>query len=114
MAVVFAPAPKGCPASGATRWLAPDRALLMLSLRYRTNDHLWLTFFHEAGHILLHGKKTQSVEGVEPLDESSERQADAFARDLLVPPAHARRLHALSMRGAARRRPRPCAESQRR
>lgn len=100
VAVVFAPAPKGCPASGATRWLSPDRALLMLSLRYRTNDHLWFTFFHEAGHILLHGKKTQFVEGLESLDDASERQADAFARDLLIPPASARKLKALADRGA--------------
>lgn len=100
VAVVFAPAPKGCPASGATRWLAPDRALLMLSLRYRTNDHLWFTFFHEAAHILLHGKRMQFVEGIEPLDPNCEVEADAFARDWLVPPAHARKLQALAKEGA--------------
>lgn len=101
VAVVFAPAPKGCPASGATRWLAPDKALLMLSLRYRTNDHLWFTFFHEAAHILLHGKRTQFVEGVAPLDPESEAEADTFARDFLIPPPHARRLQALSKEGGA-------------
>ncbi|MFN8491179.1 MAG: hypothetical protein U0350_26520 [Caldilineaceae bacterium] len=26
---------------GATRWLTPNKALLQLSLRYKTNDHLW-------------------------------------------------------------------------
>lgn len=99
VAVVFAPAPVGCPASGATRWLAPDRALLMLSLRYKTNDHLWFTFFHEAGHIILHGKKTQFVEGVEGLDETSEREADAFAGDLLIPPAQVKRLASIARNG---------------
>ncbi len=29
----------------------------MLSLRYKTNDQLWFSLFHEAGHILRHGKK---------------------------------------------------------
>jgi addiction module HigA family antidote len=99
VAVVFVAAPNGCPASGATRWLAPDRALLMLSLRYKTNDHLWFTFFHEAGHILLHSKKTQFVEGIECLDEDSEREADAFASDILIPPAQARRLEAVARQG---------------
>lgn len=62
VAVVFEPAPKGCPAWGATKWLAPDKALLMLSLRYKTNDHLWFAFFHEAAHIFLHSKKMLFVE----------------------------------------------------
>ncbi|MFN7898261.1 MAG: HigA family addiction module antitoxin [Synechococcaceae cyanobacterium] len=28
-----------------------------LSLRHKINDHLWFTLFHEAGHLLKHGKK---------------------------------------------------------
>lgn len=95
VAVVFAPAPPGCPASGATRWLAPDKAMLLLSLRYSTNDHLWFTFFHEAAHLLLHGKKLQFVEGLDELDEAAEAEADRFACDWLIPPAEARRLEAL-------------------
>ena len=71
----------------------------MLSLRYKTNDHLWFTFFHEAGHIILHGKKTQFVEGVEGLDETSEREADAFAGDLLIPPAQVKRLASIARNG---------------
>ena len=47
--VALEPAPHGCPVSGAVRWLTPDTALLMLSLRYKTNDQLWFSFFHEAG-----------------------------------------------------------------
>lgn len=99
VAVVFEPAPKGCPVSGATRWLSPDRALLMLSLRYKTNDHLWFAFFHEAGHILLHGKKMLFLENM-GLDDEHERQADQFASDLLIPPQYARRLALLDKRYA--------------
>ena len=55
--IVVAPAPKGCPVSGLTKWLGPDRALVMLSFRYKTNDHFWFSLFHELGHLLLHGKK---------------------------------------------------------
>ena len=90
VAVVFAPAPKGCPASGATRWLSKDKALLMLSLRYRTNDHLWFSFFHEAGHILLHRKKLMFLELAGNGGEEAELEAEAnrFAADLLIPPEH--------------------------
>ena len=62
VAIVFAPTPKGCPASGARRWLSPDKALTMLSLRHNTNDHLWFSFFHEAGHIVVHEKKLLCLE----------------------------------------------------
>jgi hypothetical protein len=24
-------------------------------LRYKSDDHLWFSFFHEAAHLLLHG-----------------------------------------------------------
>ncbi len=91
VAVVLAPTPKGCPVSGATRWLSPDKALLMLSLRHATNDHLWFAFFHEAGHLLLHGKKMLFLE-TKDLDDAHEQQADKFASGLLISPADAKQL----------------------
>ncbi len=94
VAVVFEPAPKGCPAGGATCWLSPERALIMLSLRHKTNDHLWFAFFHEAAHILLHGKRILFLE-TEGLDDEYEREADRFARDLLIPPKFAKQLKQL-------------------
>ena len=51
VAVVFVPALPKTGVSGATRWLHPQKAIIQLSLRYKSNDHLWFTFFHEAGHI---------------------------------------------------------------
>ncbi|MBW2735124.1 MAG: helix-turn-helix domain-containing protein [Deltaproteobacteria bacterium] len=96
VAVVFASAPTGCPASGATRWLATDRAMLLLSLHHRSNDHLWFTFFHEAGHLLLHGKRMMFIEGFDGLDGDQEEEANQFARDLLIPPPAAKRLTKLS------------------
>lgn len=57
VAVVFTPELPGCRASGVTKWISSQKALIGLSLRYRSNDHLWFTFFHEAGHIILHVKK---------------------------------------------------------
>lgn len=88
VAVAFVPAPKGCPACGVTRWLTPDKALLMLSLRYKTNDHLWFTFFHEAAHLILHSKKMLFVElAKDGLENAEEKEADSFAQDLLIPPS---------------------------
>lgn len=82
--VVFVPEFKGCRASGATRWIASDRALVQLSLRYRTDDHLWFTFFHEAAHILLHGKKLIFIEGHRH-DGEQEAEANRWAANALIP-----------------------------
>ena len=72
-------------ASGATFWtMGHSRPVLMLSLRYRTDDHLWFTFFHEAAHILLHGKKEVFIEGLDSEDER-EREANQFSANFLIP-----------------------------
>lgn len=95
VAVVIEPAPKGCPVSGATLWLSPDKALLMLSLRHKTNDHFWFSFFHEAGHLLRHGKRLRFIEMEEALGNEHEEEANEFARDWLIPPHSARILATL-------------------
>ncbi len=72
--------------SGATRWIKPDKALIQLSLRYKTNDHLWFTFFHEAGHILKHGKRDVFIDLEDGEEDRHEAEANAFAADMLIPP----------------------------
>jgi len=84
VAVVLLPEIKGASLCGATRWLRPDKALVQLSLRYRTSDHFWFSLFHEAGHILLHSKKQLFLE-VEKMEGEKERAADEFAARLLIP-----------------------------
>jgi HTH-type transcriptional regulator/antitoxin HigA len=70
----------------ATRWLSPSKALIQLSLRYKTDDHLWFSFFHEAGHILKHGKRDVFRKGTTFLmDETKEEEANTFAADFLIP-----------------------------
>ena len=95
VAAVFAPAPRGCPASGATRWISQNKALLMLSLRYKSNDHLWFSLFHEAGHILLHRKKLMFLELARNGSPQQELEADRFAADLLIPRKHRTELYGL-------------------
>lgn len=94
VAVVFIPQLPKTRASGATHWLNPHKALIQLSLRYKTDDHLWFAFFHEAGHILLHGKRDVFLEGqgVAPVEDmSKEEEANTFAADILIPPADLKR-----------------------
>ncbi len=86
VAVVFTPPIKGAPVYGATRWLTPEKAMIQLSLRGKFEDLLWFTFFHEAGHILLHGKKEVFIEGDNDRTEK-ELEADRFAANFLIPPS---------------------------
>jgi len=86
VAVVFIPELPKIRAYGVTCWLNPEKALIQLCLRYKTNDHLWFTFFHEAGHILLHGKRDVFIEEGQKRDQK-ENEADKFATDFLIPPA---------------------------
>jgi len=90
--VVFTQEIPGAHVSGFTRWLTKDKALIQLSLKYKTDDQLWFTFFHEAGHILLHGKRAVFIEDSEGGDSEEEREADLFARDWLIPPSYRTRL----------------------
>ena len=83
VAVVFLPELPKMHASGATRWLTPSKAVIQLSLRYKSDDQLWFSFFHEAGHILLHGKKEVFIENDGKSDKEDE--ANAFAAEILLP-----------------------------
>jgi HTH-type transcriptional regulator/antitoxin HigA len=81
--------------SGATWWSTPARAVIALSDRYKRDDFLWFTFFHEAGHVLLHSKKETFIDdGSE--EDTVEEEANRFAADLLIPPDEAPRLSTLS------------------
>lgn len=95
IAVFFVPEVPGSRASGVTRWLTPAKALIQLSLRYKSDDHLWFTFFHEIGHVLRHGKTDVWIEdgaSSSGPDDPQEAEADKFARDTLIPPRDAREL----------------------
>lgn len=94
--VLVEPLP-GTALSGATWWLAPTKPVVALSLRHRTDDHLWFSFFHEAAHILLHSKMRIFVDGGSRLrpassshstgsHEEQEEQADTWAANFLIPP----------------------------
>lgn len=81
-------APNGCKVSGASRWVKGGRPLVQLSARHRSDDHLWFTFFHEIGHVLLHGAEHQPFIDLDasPGDEKDtfEDEADRFAESVLL------------------------------
>ncbi len=83
VAVVFVPPLKGVTVFGVTRWLTPHKALIQLSLRGKFEDIFWFTFFHEACHILKHGKKKVFLESNQS-NLPEEMEADNFARDFLI------------------------------
>ncbi|MEO8429750.1 MAG: hypothetical protein ABI651_21895 [Verrucomicrobiota bacterium] len=63
--------------------------MIQLSLRGKTDDHLWFTFFHEATLVLKHGKRAVLMEdgGTKAaVRDPREAEADAFACDFLIPP----------------------------
>lgn len=84
VAVVFVPELPNAKVWGVTHWLNPNKALIQLSLRRKTDDHFWFSFFHEAGHILLHGKKEVFIEE-DDCKTDKETEADNFAQELLIP-----------------------------
>jgi len=57
----------------------------MLSLRHKTDDHFWFTFFHEAAHILLHGKTQVFIDESDGAMNKKEAEADEWAEDFLIP-----------------------------
>ncbi|HMG14358.1 MAG TPA: HigA family addiction module antitoxin [Saprospiraceae bacterium] len=79
--LVHTPCLPKAPICGSTRRLN-DTPLIQLTGRYKRNDSFWFTFFHEAGHILLHGKKDIFLENIDYSDKDlvKEEEANEFAR----------------------------------
>lgn len=87
VAIVIVPALVNVPVYGAARWLNPQKALIQLSLRGKSNDLFWFTLFHEIVHILNHSKKELFVE-IERSDiakSKEEEEADRLGSEYLLP-----------------------------
>ena len=96
IAFVMVPAFPNTGISGCARWLSSNRALIALSNRYKADDQLWFTFFHELAHLLLHRRTHKFVldnavddlsdKVVDPPIQKQEDEANRFAADTLIPP----------------------------
>jgi len=89
VALVAKRAPQGCRASGACRLIAPDKAMVLVSFRGRSDDKFWFTIFHEAGHLLLHEAQTFIDSDMDDSESDvrgeAEREANQFASERIVP-----------------------------
>lgn len=85
--LIVKPTPPKCPIHGAAKWMSQNRALLMISTRYKTDDQFWFSFFHESAHILFHGKRQLYIdqEFEEMPKDKKEEEANQFAEDKLMP-----------------------------
>jgi hypothetical protein len=97
VAVVLVPELPDTRISGCARWLSDTHAMVGLTIRYKHDDQLWFTFFHELAHILLHRERRSFVvdnaaehmgdDVVDPGMAKYEEEADRFAADTLIPRA---------------------------
>ena len=104
VALVIEPEIVGARINGAVRWLPSDRPLIQLSLRHRWADIFWFTFFHEAGHVLLHDRRRLTiVDGADGAESGNnmEQEADDFAGRVLLPRAFDARLATIRSRAHA-------------
>lgn len=87
VAFVLVPQYEKSRVSGLARWLKPEKALIQLSIRYKTDDHFWFSFFHEAAHILLHSKKETFLDNYSTGGEIDEieKEANEFSANFLIP-----------------------------
>lgn len=83
--LVYTPCLPKAPINGSTRWLN-DVPCIQMTGRHKRNDIFWFTFFHELGHILLHGKKDIFLEDIEYEDKQKEKEkaADDFSSRILL------------------------------
>ena len=84
IAVVYTPYFKNTKVNGSARWIG-DKAVIQLNTKGAYSDIFWFTFFHELGHVLLHGVKEKFLDYKEKAKDEKEREADDFAAEALIP-----------------------------
>ncbi|HUX07444.1 MAG TPA: HigA family addiction module antitoxin [Acidobacteriota bacterium] len=82
--VVLVPELPKMPVYGATYWIS-DNPVIQLNIRGKKDDILWFTFFHEAGHVLLHERKKAVYLDVDKREGTEEEEANFFATEMLIP-----------------------------
>jgi HTH-type transcriptional regulator / antitoxin HigA len=95
VSLVLLPEISGTRLSGAAHWPSPDRPIVQLSGRHRSDDHFWFTALHELAHMVDSPQRdfadVASADGrrLEPsldsADEEAEERANRMAREALVP-----------------------------
>ena len=83
--LIFTQCLSKAPISGATRWIQ-NIPCIQLSDRQKAQNRFWFNFFHEIGHILLHGKKDIFLENTDysEIQKEKEDEADKFAEGIMI------------------------------
>lgn len=68
---------------GSARWLDRERAVIQMTLRMKSNDHFWWTFFHEAAHLVLH-RGRNFIDEEDGSRDKFEQEADQWAVEILA------------------------------
>ncbi|WP_124642895.1 HigA family addiction module antitoxin [Amniculibacterium aquaticum] len=74
--LIYTPCLKGLKTYGCTRWI-DNTPVIQVSNLLKRDDIFWFTFFHELGHILLHGKRDVFLEGIEYSQKEMEKEDEA-------------------------------------
>ncbi|MGI6144404.1 MAG: HigA family addiction module antidote protein [Clostridia bacterium] len=87
VAFVLIPSLKNSGVYGATKWINKDKVVLGMTNRGKYADIFWFSLFHELGHVFQR-KVTKTLVDFETSDfiEEHEKEADQFAKDVLIPP----------------------------
>lgn len=87
---VLLPSLENAGINGAVKWINPKKVILAMNDRRNYADTFWFSLFHELKHVLQQKLKITMISGikqtVQSIDEQLEREADLFARDVLVSP----------------------------
>jgi addiction module HigA family antidote len=86
--VVMVEAFAGAGIKAAARWLSQDKALIQISYLWDRLDIFWFNLFHEAAHILFHGKREVFIDDDDHAPDVAVEEAEAnrFASDTLIEP----------------------------
>jgi addiction module HigA family antidote len=85
------------PWNGATKWLTPRKAMILLCLRGKGEDKFWFSFFHEAGHVLHDSRKDLLINDGSQQDPR-EKRANNFAAESLIPSKYDDAIHRIRSR----------------
>ncbi len=86
VAFVLIPSLKNSGVYGATKWINKDKVILGITDRGKKADIFWFSLLHELGHVF-QKKITKTLVNFEAngFVEDDEKEADQFAKDLLIP-----------------------------
>ena len=83
--VIYAQNFKSAPIHGMARWYK-DIPVIQLHDRFKDRNAFWFTFFHELGHIVLHGKKDIFIKNVYYGNKNQQKddEANMFAQKYMT------------------------------